>query len=86
MSVKPAAAQCGVAYYILARTRVTTNGANSPIAKAFGRDVKGKASVTIYLVAIAVSFIYAPISMVLYVAVAIMWFIPERRLEQVVRD
>ena len=45
---------CGVAYYILARTRSTTNGANSPIAKALGRDVKGKASVTIYLVAIAV--------------------------------
>ena len=77
---------CGVAYYILARAFVATNGADSPIAKALGRDVKGKASVVIYLVAIATSFIYAPISMALYVAVAIMWFIPDRRMERVVGD
>ncbi len=77
---------CAVAYYILARSLVAVNGPNSPIATALGRDFKGKISVVIYIAAIAASFVYPPLSMALYVGVAIMWFVPDRRMEHVVRD
>jgi len=75
-----------VAYYILARSLVAVNGPDSPIATALGRDFKGKISVVIYVAAIAASFVYPPLSMALYVGVAIMWFVPDRRMEHVVRD
>ena len=75
-----------VAYYILAHALVVANGRDSPIALALGRDFKGKISVVIYLAAIAASFVFPPLSMALYVAVAIMWFVPDRRMARVVRD
>ncbi len=77
---------CGIAYYILARALTAVNGKDSAIARALGRDFKGKISVVIYLVAILASFVYAPVSMALYVAVAIMWFVPDRRMERIVHD
>ncbi len=77
---------CAIAYYILAHSLIAANGKDSTIAKALGNDFKGKISVVIYLVAIALSFVYAPASMALYVAVAIMWFIPDRRIERVVAE
>ncbi len=76
----------GVAYFILARTLIAANGTSSPIAVALGRDFKGRISPVVYLAAIAVSFFYAPISMALYFAVAIMWLVPDRRIERVVHE
>ena len=75
-----------IAYYILARTLVKANGADSPLAKALGNDFKGKISVVIYLAAIAASVFLPAISMILYVAVAVMWVVPDRRIERVVHD
>lgn len=75
-----------IAYYILARTLVAANGKDSPIAIALGRDFKGKISVVIYLVAIILSFFYAPAALALYFVVAAIWLVPDRRIERVVSE
>ena len=61
-------------------------GQEPTLARAIGSDFKGRISVVVYLVAIALSFVYAPASMALYVAVAIMWFVPDRRIERTIRE
>ncbi len=71
----------GVAYFILARILVAQHGKGSALAKALGRDYKGIASVAIYAAAIALSFWNPLVACALYVAVAIMWFIPDPRIE-----
>jgi TMEM175 potassium channel family protein len=76
----------GIAYYILVHALLAVNGQDSALAHAIGRDFKGRISVVVYVVAIAVSFIYAPVSMALYVAVAIMWFVPDRRIERTIKE
>ena len=77
---------CGVAYYFLAHALLGVKGQDPALATALGRDFKGRISVIVYVVAIAASFFMAEISMALYVGVALMWFIPDRRIERVVSD
>jgi uncharacterized membrane protein len=72
----------GMAYVILTRTLISHHGKDSTLAIAVGKDLKGKLSVVIYAVAIAISFINTWISCTLYVLVAAMWFIPDRRIEK----
>ena len=72
----------GVAYYILEQTLIGLHGKNSTIASAVGSDKKGKLSVVIYAVAIALSFINPWIGMTLYTIVAAMWIIPDKRIEK----
>jgi uncharacterized membrane protein len=76
----------GVAYYILARALIAHHGKDSALAIAIGRDVKGIASLVLYLVAIALSFASPWISLAIYVLVAIMWLIPDRRIERILAD
>jgi uncharacterized membrane protein len=71
-----------IAYFILARTLVALHGENSVLANALGSDFKGKISVVIYAAAIPMSFLAAWAAMALYVMVAIMWLIPDRRIER----
>jgi uncharacterized membrane protein len=72
----------GFAYFILTRTLIAHHGRDSAIATALGRDVKGKASLGIYLVAIVSSFLTPWLAYALYVLVAVMWLIPDRRIER----
>jgi uncharacterized membrane protein len=72
----------GCAYYLLTRALIAHHGQDSPIAKAVGRDFKGKVSLVICAVAIALAFANAWISCALYVLVAVIWFIPDRRMEK----
>jgi uncharacterized membrane protein len=72
----------GSAYYILVRVLIAHHGADSPLAVAVGSDVKGRISVAIYATAIPLAFVYAWLSCALYVAVAILWLIPDRRIER----
>jgi uncharacterized membrane protein len=74
----------GVAYYMLERCLVRTHGSESLIAKSIGADTKGKISIAIYAVAIPLAFVHSLIACALYVAVAAIWFIPDRRIERVV--
>ncbi len=71
-----------IAYYILARTLVASQGKDSALAVALGKDTKGKISLIIYAVAIPLAFVNPWISCALYVLVAAMWLIPDRRIEK----
>jgi uncharacterized membrane protein len=73
----------GVAYYVLSRVLVHHHGKDSELAAAVGTDRKGQLSLVIYAVAIAVSFRSPQVSCGLYVLVAVIWLIPDRRIEAV---
>ena len=75
---------CAISYYILSRMLIRHDGASSTLARAFGKDFKGRISVAIYVAAIALAFTYHWLSVALYFAVAIMWLVPDRRIERVV--
>lgn len=75
-----------ISYYLLQLAIMRTHGRRSVLAKALGADLKGKLSPVCYLAAIAMAF-YAPwVSIAIYVLVAAIWLVPDRRIEQVVRD
>lgn len=76
----------GIAYYILSRSLIKYQGHDSALAVAVGRDFKGKASVVIYAIAIPLSSVNRWIAVGLYVVVAIMWFIPDPRIEKEITD
>lgn len=76
----------GVAYVILMLLLVRHHGSDSLLAKAVGSDLKGKISVACYLVAIPCAFVSAWISGALYVLVALIWLIPDKRIENVLHD
>jgi uncharacterized membrane protein len=70
-----------VAYAILVACLIKHHGKDSLLGKAFGKDTKGKLSTLIYAIAIGLSFFYAWPGFALYVVVACIWFIPDRRVE-----
>ena len=72
----------GFAYTILCRLLIKEARADSPLATALGRDWKGKSSVIIYAAAIGLAFINPWLAFGLYILVAVMWFIPDRRIEK----
>ena len=71
-----------IAYFILTRVLVAHHGKQSALAIALGRDSKGKASIGFYAAAILLSLINPWLSCALYVLVAIIWLIPDRRIEK----
>ena len=76
----------GVAYTILVRAIIAAHGKESDIAKAIGSDFKGLVSIAAYVTAIIVAFVNPWISGGLYIAVALIWFIPDRRIEKMIRN
>jgi uncharacterized membrane protein len=74
----------GVAYLILQQTIIRSQGADSVLARAVGRDVKGKLSALAYAIAVPAAFVNQWISGALYVAVALMWLFPDQRIERLV--
>ena len=75
-----------LAYWVLQAAILNTQGPDSVLAKAVGRDVKGKLSPVLYAAAILLAFVRPWIADVLYVLVAMMWLIPDRRIERVVPE
>lgn len=74
----------GVAYFVLARLLVALHGRDSALGVAFGSDFKGKVSVLIYLLAIPLAFVRSWLACALYVVVAVMWFVPDPRIEKTI--
>ncbi|HET7698027.1 MAG TPA: TMEM175 family protein [Vicinamibacterales bacterium] len=72
----------GVAYFILKTTLITAQGPGSRLQAALGSDAKGKISVAIYLAGILISFVNTWIATAIYVGVALLWLIPDRRIER----
>ncbi len=71
----------GVAYFILQRTVIAEHGPDSKLAAAVGRDAKGKLSVALYAAAVPLAFRYQWLAETIYVGVALMWLVPDRRIE-----
>jgi uncharacterized membrane protein len=71
-----------IAYYILQRAIIASQGRGSLLAAAVGKDCKGRISPVLYLVAIPLAFVSVWISTGLYVFVALMWLLPDRRIER----
>jgi uncharacterized membrane protein len=72
----------GVAYKILQDILVAHHGTQSRLAGAIGSDVKGKASAALYAIAVGAAFLNRWISCGIYVFVALMWLVPDRRIEK----
>jgi uncharacterized membrane protein len=73
----------GIAYSILSSALIREDGKQSLLAKAVGKDFKGKLSVVLYATAIAFSFFNHWVSQAIYIFVALMWLVPDRRIERV---
>ncbi len=71
-----------VAYYVLTTALVALHGKDSVLAIALGKDVKGKLSVAMYTVAIPLSFVNPWIAFSIYIVVAVIWLVPDRRIEK----
>ena len=71
-----------VGYIFLERTIVACNGPDSPLSEAVGRDWKSVLSLFLYAIAIALAFVHPWLAISLYVAIALMWFVPDRRIER----
>jgi uncharacterized membrane protein len=71
-----------ISYVVLQGTIVARNGRSSRLAEAVGSDVKGKASLAMYAASIGLAFVKPWIAIALYVAVALVWLVPDRRIEK----
>ena len=72
-----------IAYWILTLTIINEEGRDSLLARAVRRDLKGKLSIVAYAVAIAVCFLNHWIAAAIYILVALLWLVPDRRIERV---
>lgn len=77
---------CAIAYFILVVQLRRLHGSNATFSKAVGRDAKGKISIVFYIAGIALSFVNQWLGAALYVLVAAIWFIPDRRFERQAKE
>ena len=75
-------ALAGVAYFILARALIAVDGQPPALATAIGSDRKGIVSVLIYVTAVPIALLLPLVAFGLYIAVAVIWFVPDRRIER----
>jgi uncharacterized membrane protein len=75
-----------IAYYILTRVLIHLHGQGSALAKSVGEDKKGKISIAVYAAAVSMAFVQPWIASVGYVIVAIMWLVPDRRIESEIAE
>jgi len=71
-----------IAYFILVRSLLAVHEADSPLARAIGKDFKGTISMVIYAAALPLAFVHPRIAIALYVLVAVMWIVPDPRIER----
>ena len=73
----------GIAYWILARALIAADGRQSVLATAIGADRKGVVSVVLYAIALPLAFVHRLLAQAIFVGVALMWLVPDRRIERV---
>lgn len=76
---------CALAFMLLARLLTRHEGAESKLALAFGKDYKSKLSLALYVAGIGLAFVNSWVAVGCYVAVAVIWFVPDRRIERVLK-
>ncbi len=79
-------AMASIGYILLEWAIVACNGASSALARAVGNDLKSELSLLAYAVSIALAFVRPWIAITLYVVVALMWLVPDRRIESVLKE
>jgi uncharacterized membrane protein len=75
---------CAIAFSLLTISLLALHESGSQLVQAIGSDRKGRGSLALYVVALALSFVLPWVSIAIFVAVAVVWFIPDRRVERVV--
>ena len=75
-----------IAYYLLQKAIMRNQGRNSVLANALGSDIKGKVSPILYVMGIVLAFVSPRLSVAMYVLVAVMWLIPDRRIERILHE
>jgi uncharacterized membrane protein len=75
-----------IAYYLLEKAIMHRQGAHSVLAKVLGRDIKGKISPILYIAGIGLAFVSPYLSLALYILVALIWLVPDRRIEKALRE
>jgi hypothetical protein len=73
---------CSGGAYLILQHAIVAHGHNQRLRAALGKDWKGKASFALYLIAIPLAFVHTWIAHAIYVAVAAMWLVPDRRIER----
>ena len=75
-----------IAYFLLQKAIMRKQGAHSVLASALGSDIKGKISPILYIAGITLAFVSPWLSIAIYVLVAVMWLVPDRRIENILRE
>jgi uncharacterized membrane protein len=75
----------GIAYWILSSAIIRKEGSDSLLAKAIGKDMKGKLSVVCYVLAIPLAFVNQWLAQAIYILVALIWLVPDKRIERAMR-
>jgi len=75
-----------IAYFLLQKAIIYKQGPHSVLAHALGNDIKGKISPMLYVAGIGLAFVYSWASIAVYVLVAVIWLVPDRRIEKALRD
>jgi uncharacterized membrane protein len=75
-----------IAYYLLQLAIIHRQGAHSVLASALGRDLKGKISPILYVAGSVLAFVVPWLSIAIYVLVAVMWLVPDKRIERALRE
>lgn len=76
---------CGIAYFSLTKTLIAIHDKSSAFVTALGNDFKGKVSVVLYILAILLTFVHESFGYSIYVMVALIWLIPDRRFENALK-
>ena len=77
---------CALSFTILLRFLISANGEDSTLAKAVGADWKGNVSIAIYVAGLAATFVHPLLGLAAFATVAVIWFIPDKRIERVLPD
>ncbi len=77
---------CAISYNLLQRAIIKQNGKDSLLAKQIGKDWKGKLSIVFYAIGVALSFTYPAVAYFIYTAIAVLWIVPDTRLERILKE
>ena len=77
---------CSISYIMLQSEVIKINGEDSKISESIGKDRKGKASILMYALSVGFALIFPSISYIMYILVAVMWVVPDTRLEEIIKD
>lgn len=75
-----------IAYYLLQKAILRKDGTHSLLATALGKDIKGKISPVLYVAGIVLAFVAPWLSVAIYIFVAVIWLVPDRRIEKVISE